>query len=135
MRMFVTAVLLGAAISAAPVAQAKPRLTPQQKLDKMLEGRVAGKPVDCISLLDANSTQIINRTAIVYGSGRTIYVNRPSNPESLDDNDILVTQIRGGGSQLCRLDTVRLRDRSSFMFNGFVGLQEFVPYRRVPGAK
>ena len=29
--------------------QAKAKLTPQQQLDKLLEGRVAGKPVSCLS--------------------------------------------------------------------------------------
>ena len=58
-----------------------------------------------------------------------IYVNRPSNPRSLDDDDIMVT--KPTGSQLCRLDTVRLHDRSGFWFSGFVGLEQFVPYRKV----
>jgi hypothetical protein len=108
-------------------AQAKP--TPQQELDKLLAGRVAGKPVDCISLMDSNDTQVIDKTAIVYGRGRRIYVNIPNNASSLDKDDILVTKIRGS-SQLCKLDTVQLRDRSSHFYSGFVGLNQFVPYTR-----
>ncbi len=34
-------------------------------------------------------------------------------------------------SQLCRLDTVRLHDRTGFWYSGFVGLEDFVPYTRV----
>ena len=35
------------------------------------------------------------------------------------------------GSQLCRLDTVRMHDRTGYFFTGFVGLEDFVPYRKV----
>jgi len=95
-----------------------------------LSGRVAGKPVDCISLRDIRSSQIIDDTAIVYdtGGGR-LFVNRPRiGAESLDSDDILVTKTYG--SELCSLDTVHLIDRGSQIQSGFVGLGEFVPYSR-----
>jgi hypothetical protein len=110
-------------------ADAGTRPTPQQQLDKLLAGRVAGKPVDCISLMVSNDSQVIDKTAIVYGRGRTIYVNIPNNASALNKDDILFTKIRGS-SQLCRLDTVQLRDRSSHLYAGFVGLNQFVPYTR-----
>jgi hypothetical protein len=119
-----------AAVLAAPLLAA-PRLTAQQELDKALAGRVAGKPVKCIDPRWNDSTQIIDKTAIVYGSGRTIYVQRPVGAESLSDNDILVTRLWGNG-QLCDIDTISLIDRSGGFYRGFVGLNEFVPYTRVP---
>ena len=73
--------------------------------------------------------QVIDKTAIVYDRGNVIYVNRPSNADSLDSDDVMVTKLHG--SQLCRLDVVRTHDRSSFFYTGFVGLEDFVPYRRV----
>ena len=74
----------------------------------------------------------IDGTAIVYRVGSTLWVNRPKGgAESLDDDDILVTKTIG--SQLCSIDTVQLRDRTSHMYAGFVSLGEFVPYRRVKG--
>jgi hypothetical protein len=101
----------------------------ENDLAKALVGRSAGKPVDCISLRAANSSQIIDGTAIVYRVGSVLYVNRPrSGASSLVDDDILVT--RTTGSQLCRLDTVRLMDRSSRIQSGFVSLGQFVPYTR-----
>ena len=112
--------------------QAKPKLTPEQQLAKLLEGRVAGKPVSCISLSDSRDTQVLDGTAIVYSFGNTIYVNRTTHPQSLDSDDIQVIKITG--SQLCRLDTIYLHDRSGGMWRGFVGLDDFVPYRRVPKA-
>lgn len=124
--------LAASALLAGPALSAKQRLTGEQELAKMLEGRVAGEPVSCIPLHRTSTSRIIDKTAIVYDSGRTIYVNRPSNPESLDDDDVMVTRL--STSQLCRLDTVRLHDRSGFWYSGFVGLQDFVPYTRVAAA-
>ena len=129
MRTIALALAAGAALLAGPALQAKERLRGEQELAELLEGREAGQPVSCIPLGRSQEARIIDKTAIVYDSGRTIYVNRPRHPESLDDDDIMVTRLHT--SQLCRLDTVRLHDRSGFYFTGFVGLEDFVPYRRV----
>jgi len=120
------------ATSAAPAMAAKPRLTGEAKLAKMLEGREAGQPVRCLPLGSSTDTTVIDKTAIVYRYGNTLYVNRPTNARSLDDDDILVTVLTTG--QLCRLDTVQLRDRTSHFYSGFVGLEDFVPYRKVASA-
>lgn len=106
-----------------------PKLTPEEKLAKALEGRVAGKPVDCIYMPSVQSSRIYDKTAIVYESGRTLYVNRPdSGARWLDDDDILVTELRS--SQLCQIDIVRLHDRSAPFYRGWVGLGKFVPYTK-----
>jgi hypothetical protein len=118
-----------AALLAGPAIQAKERLTGEQQLAKLLEGRVAEKPVSCIPLSRTSDQQVIDKTAIVYDHGNVIYVNRPNNAESLDDDDVMVVELHG--SELCRLDIVRTHDRSQFFFTGFVGLEDFVPYRRV----
>lgn len=113
----------------ATALQARPKLTPAQQLDKLLEGRVAGKPTHCISLSESHDTQVLDGTAIVYGYGNTIYVNRTTHPESLDSDDIQVIKLTG--SELCSLDTIQLHDRSGGYWRGFVGLENFVPYRRI----
>ena len=124
------------ALAAAAVAISAPAYAGQSvaekgeaKLAKMLEGRVAGEPQKCIPLSTTRSSQIIDKTAIVYKVGSTLWVNRPDGgAESLDDDDILV--LRTTGSQLCSIDTLELHDRTSRMYSGFVSLGEFVPYRR-----
>lgn len=104
-------------------------LSPEARLDKLLDGRVAGKPVSCINLRNIQSTEIIDDTAIVYRVGRKLYVNRPQGGAyQLDRDDILVTKTLG--SQLCRVDMVRLLDRTSLIPSGFVSLGEFVPYTK-----
>lgn len=130
MKRILATLLAGAALLTAPVADAqRKRDTPEIKLAKMLEGRVAGKPVNCISLSMTGSSQIIEGKAIVYRSGNTLYVNKPrGGADQLDDNSILVTNTFG--SQLCSIDMVRLIDRASFFPRGFLTLGEFVPYTK-----
>ncbi len=135
MRSFAKAIVSSAALAVIPLgapADARPRLTGEQELARMLEGRAPGRPVSCLTLSETRDQQVIDKTAIVYGSGRTIYVNRTSFPRELDSDDVLVSKIHG--SQVCRLDVIHLHDRSSHMFNGFVSLEDFVPYTRVSTA-
>jgi hypothetical protein len=121
------------ALAATGALEARPRLTGEAELARLLEGRVAGRPMDCLMLTQTDDVRIIDKTALVYGSGRTIYVNRPRHPQDLDRDDILVTRLHM--PQLCKLDAVRLHDRSSHMFSGFVTLEQFVPYRRIEAAR
>jgi hypothetical protein len=90
------------------------------------EGRTAGRPVACIPAQVSERLKIIDRTAVVYDGGRTIYVAKPRDPRTLDTNDILV--INRFGSQLCKTDVVRTVDRSSGFMTGVVFLGDFVPY-------
>ena len=133
MRKLAIALSAAAALLAGPALDARPRLTPQQELDKLLVGREAGRPVHCISTFDSREMRVLDKTAIVFGWGNTIWVNTPRNAEHLDDDDILVTHT--SGSQLCSLDIVQTLDRSSQFYNGSLSLGEFVPYRRIRAAK
>lgn len=129
MRKIALFAAIAATLVAAPSLVAREKLTGEEKLAKMIEGRVAGNPVSCIPLHATRDTTVIDKTAIVYDAGGTIYVNRPSNADDLDDDDIMVTDLHG--ASLCRLDIVRMHDRTGFWYNGFVGLGDFVPYRKV----
>ncbi len=127
------AALIGAAVPAAADSPANAR--GEAKLAKMLDGRVAGKPVNCVDLDRIQSTEIVDRTAIVYrGFGGKIYVNRPRmGASTLNNWDLPVT--RTYGNQLCSLDTVQLYDRTSRIQSGFVGLGQFVPYTKQVAAR
>lgn len=123
--------MLGAAALAAMLAApatAAPRKDPETRLAERLEGRVAGEPVDCIDLHRVRASTIYDRTAIVFESGSTIYVNRPeAGNNSLRRYDIMVT--RPTMNRLCSIDTVEMRDTSGF-YSGSVFLGDFVPYRK-----
>ena len=127
----IAASLLG--LAAAPAVQAKEKLSGEEQLAKILEGREAGAPVNCLMLSQINNSRIIDKTAIVYEVGSVVYVNTPTNADQLDDDDILVTKLHT--AQLCSLDTVQLYDRGTpTMWRGFVGLREFVPWKKVQPA-
>lgn len=131
MRRFASALIAATALLAVPSAvTAKPKLTGEERLAKILEGREAGEPVSCISQWQTREMEVIDKTALVYGRGNTVWVNRPKNAKDLDDDDILVNKVHG--SQFCSLDIVHTYDRGGHFWNGFVSLSEFVPYRRVP---
>lgn len=129
--MFRTAIIALAAaglVTAPSLAQERPR--GDEKLAKMLEGRVAGEPQRCIRTFPSRSLTIIDGTAIISDQGRTIYVNRTRNPESLDDDDaLLIRKIGSSGTQLCRLDMVTTFDRYAQFYTGNVFLTDFIPYR------
>ncbi|MBM3595778.1 MAG: hypothetical protein FJX31_08385 [Alphaproteobacteria bacterium] len=131
MKNIAIAIATTAALLAAPAMAGKQRLAGEEKLAKLLEGRVAGEPERCLPMSAANDLEVIDKTALVYGRGKTIWVNRPANPRSLDDDDVLVRSSHT--AQVCSLDIVRLVDRTSMMEVGTVGLGEFVPYRKVGG--
>ena len=128
MRHLVTALLGTALLATAPAAIAKPRLAPEAELAEMLKNRVPGEPVSCINLTGVRSSRIIDKTAIVYDAGGTIYVNRPDNADQLDRWDTLVTRLQS--NRLCRPDIVRLYDSTSKFETGSVSLGDFIPYRR-----
>ncbi len=120
---------IGVLLLSTTAAHAAPRLHPEQQLARILQGRVAGKPVDCVNLQNVRSTQIIDGTAIIYDAGSTVYVNRPRHAQSLDHWDTLVTNLHS--SRLCSIDVVQLYDASSRAWTGSVFLSDFIPYKRV----
>ncbi len=135
MRTFVvTASLALIACQAPAFAQDKVNPVGEKRLAEMIEGRTAGPPARCLPSHMLDSSTIIDGTAIVYRRGSTLYVNRPrSGAESLDDADVLVTTLYG--AQLCQTDKVDLVDRYSRIWNGFVLLGDFIPYKRVKSAE
>jgi hypothetical protein len=123
-------ILTGAALAVTGVTAASARSAEENeaKLARMLEGRTAGEPVSCISALNSNRIEVIEDVAIVYDSGETIYVARPTNPNALSRNDVIVIDRHGG--QLCNTDVIRTIDRYQGYTTGAVFLDKFVPYKR-----
>lgn len=120
-------VLAGAALFAAMPATAAQPAGGEAELAKLIEGRVAGRPVNCLPYRSLGNARLIDGVGVVYRVGKTIYVNRPrSSPARLDPDDILV--VNGFGSQLCSLDRIDLVDRNVGFWTGFLSLGEFVPY-------
>lgn len=130
LRSLTLSILSIAMLAAAPAsAEAKPKLTPEAKLAKMLEGRTAGEPRNCIPLNQISQTTVIDGTALVYRVGSTLWVNRPKDPpRAMDGHNVMVTKT--SINQLCSVDTVQLVDPTSRSWRGFIQLGDFVPYRK-----
>jgi hypothetical protein len=111
-------------------AEAAPMTKGEQRLAKLLEGRVAGEPVRCIRTFPNMPMETIDKTAYVYGRGNTIYVQRTRNPEDIDSSDALVTR-RFNATELCRLDVMNTVDPVMGYFTGAVFFEDFIPYTKV----
>lgn len=124
--------LIGGMLIAATLPAQAARLAPEARIAKALEGRVAGKPVDCIPQYRIQSSEIFERTAILYKAGTTWYLNRPvSGRNFLQSDDVLLTDTHS--SDLCRIDIVRLLDPATHFPSGSLGLGQFVPYTKPKG--
>lgn len=123
-----------AALAVSHIALAAGKDDPTAELAKLLDGRVAGPPVSCINLPQAQGNRVIDHTAIVYDFGQTIYVNYPrGGASSLSSDDILLTKTFS--TQLCKMDIVRMIDRTGGFPKGFVSLGPFIPYKRPAAVK
>lgn len=100
----------------------------EQKLAKMLEGRVAGEPQNCIRTIGTRSLTSIDDTALVYKDGKTVWVNYTRTPDAIDDGDYLVIK-KFSATSLCRTDQIQTYSRSGDFFSGVIFLDDFVPYR------
>ena len=118
-------VAAAAGLVAAPLEAA--RLSGEERLAKLLDGRSAGAPKSCITTHASHSLIILDKTAIVYKQGKRVWVNRTAHPQDIDEDDILIIR-KFGGSGLCRTDSITLADRSTGMFTGVIFLTDFVPY-------
>src|SRR3546814_15797502 len=126
MRPLIATILSAAMLAAAPAAVASDKPTGEEKLAKMLDGRVAGEPRDCITLSSVTSSQVVDKTAIVYRIGSTLWVHRPENgAESLDDNDhIPVHKLLS--PRLCSIDTVQSPARAYHLYTSFLPPGKFL---------
>ncbi len=99
-------------------------------LMKELKGKVAGKPVKCISDLNTTNTIRVSDNILLYRvSGRLVYQNtlRSACSGLARDDDIMLSE--QFGSQKCNGDIIRLVDRTTGMTGGVCSLGDFVPYR------
>jgi hypothetical protein len=100
----------------------------QSKLARMLDGRTAGAPVQCLNRFQRRHMEVVDRTAMVFRDGDTLYVNRPEGVSFLGWDDVPVFKI--WGDQLCSKDIAELRDRYTGMHGATLVMNEFIPYKR-----
>lgn len=128
-RLMIAAAVLALTATAAHPADKPGKLAKNEaRLAEMLKGRTAGEPLACIPEFQSSRVEVIEGVALVYGSGKTLYVAKPDRPDQMQWDDIMV--VRRTGSQLCNTDIIRTVDRMSGFTTGVVFLGKFVPYRK-----
>ena len=101
----------------------------QETYDRLLAGKTAGRPQNCLPRLRANDMQVIDDQTIAYRDGRTTYINRPLGGCNRLGSGSYALVTRSSGSQLCRGDIATVADLSSGTTVGSCSFGDFVPYR------
>jgi hypothetical protein len=100
----------------------------QSDLSSDLAGRSAGQPQICVSTVRSQNLRIVDPQTLVYGHGRTIWVNRLRDPcPGLRPFDTLIVEVRG--AQYCRGDLVRGLTPGTTIPGPMCPLGDFIPYR------
>jgi hypothetical protein len=98
-------------------------------LNKLLAGRVAGRPVNCLSTWRSDNMVTIDDNTVVFKDGRRVYRNdfRGGSCSGLGRGHYaMVTKTTG--SSLCSGDIAQLVDFANGFTVGSCVLGEFVPY-------
>jgi hypothetical protein len=102
----------------------------QDDLARILAGRVAEPPLDCVSIEQTSSLRPVDAQTLSVDRGATLYVNRLAAPcPGLEPTATLIVETQG--SRYCRGDHFRTRPFGGSAVPGpicFLG--DFVPYRR-----
>jgi hypothetical protein len=130
MRMLIMIPLLFAAATA--TASDKPGTRDKIAVEKALAGKTAGKPQDCLSPRDAQSSSVHNGTVLFRVSRKLVWKNDMRECRLLREDDILVTNLYGT-ARICRGDISQIVDRAGLFGKGSCVFGDFVPYR-VPEA-
>lgn len=107
-----------------------PQPPEQRQRPSELQGRVAGTPQHCVTIVPSQGLRISDsdRHILLYGGGKTLWVNDLGPGCGFGANDILVMQPLGG--RYCRGDIARSIDNLSRIPGPTCVLGDFVPYRR-----
>jgi hypothetical protein len=94
-----------------------------------LAGRTPGAPQRCVPTQLTGAMRIGGPGVVLYGSGRTIWVNRLASPcPGMSRMNSLI--VEPFGSQYCRGDRVRNVEPTSGIASPSCLLGDFVPYTR-----
>lgn len=99
-----------------------------------LAGRTAGEPVNCISLSQSTSPQVVDQNTILYreGAGRRIWRTGPKGacPALSRAPVTLIVEVFNG--PLCRNDRFRVLEPGLSIPSGYCFFTDFTPYDLPP---
>ena len=127
-----TAVLLALGLGACTMTAGPggaPNPAAQQELARMLAGKVAGPPQNCLPIYNSQDTNVVGPDTIAFRQGGTIYLSHVEGDcsQAQSAGYALVFRSTGIGSP-CANDIVEVRASGGFMAGSCV-LGPFVPYR------
>jgi hypothetical protein len=94
-----------------------------------LAGYAAGAPQTCVPTSSNDSLQLIDPGTVIYGSGRTVYVNHLGGPcSALSPPSTLIVDAQPG--HYCRGDRVRGFEPGGLIPGPVCILGDWVPYRK-----
>lgn len=100
----------------------------QQDYERLIAGKVAGAPMQCLQSRDMNDMTVIDESTVAYKRGSTVYMSHMQGPCSgLGGSAIMVTRTFGA-AQTCRGDIARMVDPTSHIERGSCLFGEFTPY-------
>lgn len=103
----------------------------QARLQQLLEGKLAGAPVSCITHRQADDMTVISDNTVLFRDGSRVFRNDFNGARCTGlGSGFYAMQTRTSGSGLCRGDIVNIVDTRTGMMVGTCTLGDFVPYTR-----
>lgn len=135
MRLVAALFVAAAASACASSAVNEPRTAKAElKLQKALQGKVAGAPVKCLRSTRTGDMTIVDDNSILFRDGRNrVYRNDPlggCSPMGRGGYALVTHPVTG---EMCRGDIVQVVDLSSRMLAGSCSLGDFIPYQATAG--
>ncbi|WP_132909736.1 hypothetical protein [Sphingomonas sp. BK235] len=126
---FLSTFAAAAALSAGAIAAAPRDRSPEAEYQRLIAGKTAGKPQDCIDTRFTNPQLSAAGTKLIYRvSNKLVYVSETGGGcENVRRGDTLVT--RQFQTRLCRGDIAQTIDLPARIPSGSCALGAFVPYR------
>lgn len=128
------ALAVGTALLAASAATiAKPEQSPKSTaaLAKELAGRTAGPATRCVPYFRVNDMKIIDDGTIIFGKGRTVYLQRPVGGcpgLGIGGNSLVARQF--ATNRMCQGDINQVVDVRNGITVGSCVFEDFIPYTR-----
>ena len=133
----ISLMLIATAMASCTTAPPQPTRTAakQQEFQKLLEGKVAQRPISCLPHYRSNDMRVIDDDTIAFRDGsRRVYVAHMNGGCSnlASGSYALVTRV-AGSPDLCRGDIARVVDTLNGVTVGSCSFGDFVPYQKAGG--
>ena len=128
---FLIACTILASCTTAPPGPPMRSASGQRTLDRLLAGKVAGGPLDCIPNYNINSSSTIDGRTIVFDRPGSAYlVHLTPGCEMIDNGAYALLSRQFGGLGLCRGDIQHVIDTVNRMNAGSCTVAEIIPYKK-----